>query len=67
MREDYIPVIRGREGYSITVNQNDLVVGDIIYLDEGMKVPADCLLIEGSNISTNEELISDNKELVHKS
>lgn len=36
------------------VNQSDLVPGDIIYLEEGDKVPADIRIIEAFNFRTND-------------
>jgi magnesium-transporting ATPase (P-type) len=31
----------------ITVENDDLVVGDLIKFAQGMKLPADCIMVEG--------------------
>jgi len=47
-----------REGEEIKINSEELVVGDIIYLEEGDKVPADCRLIEMKNFQTQESSLT---------
>ena len=42
---DYTVVIRGNEGLSKTIPSTDLLVGDIIKIETGMKIPADCIII----------------------
>lgn len=55
-KEEYLPVLRGKKGATQTVNVWDLVVGDVVLLDAGDMVPADCLLLEGSpNLRVDEE------------
>lgn len=39
-------VIRGHSGASQEIMKENLVVGDIIVLEAGDRVPADCVLIE---------------------
>lgn len=41
-----VHVLRGQSGTTQTILVEDLVVGDIVLLNEGDRVPADCLLIE---------------------
>jgi len=41
-----VQVLRGQYGTSQTILNSDLVVGDVVLLSEGDRVPADCLLIE---------------------
>ena len=41
-----ITVLRGQYGTSQTVFVKDLVVGDIVLLNQGDRVPADCMLIQ---------------------
>jgi len=53
-REEILPVIRGKRGQMQTVSAWDLVVGDIIQLKPGDKVPADCLVISSANLAVNE-------------
>jgi len=47
VKDEEIPVIRGKYGATQSVNVYKLVVGDIILLEAGSRVPADCLLVEG--------------------
>jgi magnesium-transporting ATPase (P-type) len=37
-----------------TIDASELVVGDLIYFESGMKVPADCIMVEGQNVQTIE-------------
>lgn len=39
-------VLRGQYGTTQEILQTDLVVGDVVMLQAGDRVPADCLLIE---------------------
>jgi len=56
MKDEDIAVVRGKYGATQTVNIYDLVVGDIILLETGSRVPADCLLVEGSDITVDESM-----------
>ena len=53
-REENVPVLRGKKGSMQTVSVWNLVVGDIIQLQPGDKVPADCLVIKSVNLHVNE-------------
>lgn len=55
-KDEEIAVIRGKYGATQSVNIFKLVVGDIILLEQGARVPADCLLIEGQDISVDESM-----------
>ena len=48
-----LPVFRG-DKEAITMDVQDLVVGDIVEIRDGDKVPADCILIEGQEFETSE-------------
>ena len=50
-----IKVFRGN-GEARYVSLTDLVVGDIVSVDAGNKVPADCILIEEMNITVDETI-----------
>lgn len=41
-----VAVYRGSTD-AITIDGSQLVVGDLIYFEAGMKVPADCIMVEG--------------------
>lgn len=43
-----------RDGEQKEINQTDLVVGDLVLLDEGDKVPADLRIIRSYNLKTND-------------
>lgn len=50
IQEQSVPVIRGKFGATQTVSVWDLVVGDVILLEAGARVPADCLVIESADL-----------------
>jgi Ca2+-transporting ATPase len=37
-----------------TLDASELVVGDLIHFESGMKIPADCIMVEGQNVQTIE-------------
>lgn len=47
IKDENIAVIRGKYGATQSVNIYSLVVGDIVLLDTGSRIPADCVLVEG--------------------
>ena len=53
--DENLPVIRGKHGQMETVNIWDLCVGDVVLLNAGDRVPADCIIINSSRVVTNEE------------
>lgn len=59
-------MFRGREGLTQTLHNQELVVGDIIKIESGMRVPADCILIEGTDVSTDESAMTGEPEQVDK-
>lgn len=52
-----VEVLRGQYGTSQTILNSDLVVGDIVLLSEGDRVPADCLLIEEMDMFVDQKQI----------
>ena len=46
IKNDTVSVLRGAMGTTQTVYSRDIVVGDIVLLNEGDRVPADCILIQ---------------------
>jgi len=50
-----VTVLRGQYGTSQTIFVKDLVIGDIILLNEGDRVPADCLLIEEMDMKVDQK------------
>ena len=55
-----------RNGMAQNINAEDLVIGDIIELDSGSFVPADCRLIECFNLKVEESSLTGETEPVLK-
>ena len=55
-----------RNDHYRTVDSEELVVGDIIQLEQGDTVPADCLAIECTELSTNESVLTGEPEAMLK-
>lgn len=55
-----------REGDEHIISDEDLVVGDIIILREGEKIPADARIIFSSNLKINESSLTGESNPVHK-
>jgi len=49
-------VLRGQYGTSQTVYVSELVVGDVVLLQAGDRVPADCLLIQEMDMTVDEKM-----------
>lgn len=50
-----VTVLRGQYGTSQTIYVKDLVVGDIVLLNQGDRVPADCLLIQEMDMHVDQK------------
>ena len=61
-----MPVYRGGDGLTVTINTNDLVVGDIIQINGGNRIPGDCVLLEGTDVATDESAMTGEPEQVEK-
>lgn len=55
-----------RDGKPVRVNELELVVGDIVVLEEGMKAPADCRILESNGVMVNESLLTGESVSVPK-
>jgi len=64
VKDTEIPTIRGNDGTTQMVNVWELVVGDIILIETGNRVPGDCMLIEGCDITVDEAYYNDGKKTV---
>ena len=49
-------MIRGNKGLPETCMASNLVVGDIITIEAGMRIPADCILIDGMDVKCDESM-----------
>ncbi len=56
LAEPKVTVIR--DGEEIIISTEELVPGDIMLLDEGMKIPADAILLQGNDFTVNESIIT---------
>lgn len=55
---DEVPVKVYRNGHICQVPRKDIVVGDIIKLETGEEIPADCELLESMNLIVNESSLT---------
>lgn len=55
-------VYRGAYGTCVAIPIRELVVGDIVDLQQGDRVPADCLLLEEMNMKVDQSLYGVTKE-----
>ena len=62
IKEEQIPVIRGKLGATQSISVWDVVVGDVIQLETGSSVPADCLIIEAQDLQVDEPVRNDSAE-----
>lgn len=56
-----------RDGKVRLIKSTELVPGDIVYIAEGERIPADCRVIEASNFSVDESVLTGEAEHVFKS
>ena len=55
-----------RDGLEVQINTNDIVLGDILLLEEGMLVPADGRLMLANDFSVNESILTGESFPVYK-
>ncbi len=55
-----------RDGFEITVDAEDLFPGDIVILNSGDRVPADCRIIEAVRLETEESALTGESTTVEK-
>lgn len=56
-----------REGRTQTINSEELLVGDIVTIESGKAIPADCVLINSLDLQCNEAGLTGESENLHKS
>src|SRR6185369_7788548 len=59
-----VTVIRNRQ--QEVISDEDLLPGDIMLLEEGMKIPADAVIIQSNDLSINEAIITGESMPVEK-
>lgn len=65
LTEPRVTVIRN--GQKEVISDEDLLPGDVMLLEEGMKIPADALIIQSNDLSMNESIITGESLPVEKS
>lgn len=65
--EGTVAVFRGEDGSTHTISTTELVVGDLIKIESGMKIPADCILMAGTDVAADESAMTGEPEQMEKS
>lgn len=60
----YVHVLR--DGQTVRIASEELTYGDIVHVEEGMKVPADGRLIDANQVQADEALLTGESLPVHK-
>ena len=60
----YVKAVRG--GKDIIISNDELVPGDVIYLEEGDMVPADCRLLHAQDLQCDESALTGESNAVEK-
>lgn len=55
-----------RAGKVEDLHQDDILVGDLVVVGEGMDIPADGYLIEANDVVVNESAMTGETEPIHK-
>lgn len=61
-RDEDLPCLRGKRGSVQTLNVWEMVVGDVVQLQAGDKVPADCLVLSSVNLHVKEPTRVDQED-----
>lgn len=68
IKNEEISIIRGKDGLAHSCKIGDIVVGDLVNIEGGMRVPADCILIKGNDIRVDEAVYHEDREsIIYKS
>jgi len=63
---DSAAVFRGDEGRTHTIDVREMVVGDVYRIFTGMRVPADSIILHGSDLATDESSLTGEPDQVPK-
>ena len=66
-KSDKTSAIVVRNGVTTTISSEELVVGDLVVIECGKAIPADCVLLSSIDIITNESSLTGETEAMHKS
>jgi magnesium-transporting ATPase (P-type) len=61
-----VTVYRGAYGTCLSIKVRDLVVGDIVDIQQGDRVPADCILIEEMHVTVDQSMYNPSETAVEK-
>lgn len=62
-----VPLVRvRRNGHSLEISSTELVPGDVILLEAGNSVPADCRLLESASLKTQEAALTGESDSIEK-
>ena len=61
-----VTVLRGAFGTAMSIPIRELVVGDIIQVQQGDRVPADCIVFQELNLIVDESIYGKDHDYVHK-
>ena len=64
--DDRKKVLVTRNGVVTNINQETVLTGDIIFLSEGMEIPADGLIFEASEITSDESAMTGETQPIKK-
>lgn len=64
VKNQEVSVVRGQYGLSQPCLVSDLVVGDVILVETGMRIPADCVLIDGMDITVDETIYNEGRTMI---
>lgn len=64
IKNEEINVIRGQYGLSQPQKVHNIVVGDVILVEAGMRIPADCILLDGMDITVDESIYNEDRECI---
>lgn len=55
-----------RDGKEQVIPSEELVPGDVIFISEGLKIPADCVVLDGNDLKVNEATLTGEPDGVWK-
>jgi len=53
-----------RQGMKKAIQKEDVMVGDIIYIKNGMQLPADGIIIEATEVKADESVMTGEPEAI---
>jgi magnesium-transporting ATPase (P-type) len=62
----HVLVYRGSFGTTSEISVRDLVVGDVIDIQQGDRIPADCILLEETNVAVDQSMYNHMENYVEK-